>query len=186
MSYLYFRLSGLPTANASLPTPVGWNFSYDYVVNEAVVDSKVGETTSEWKRGLRIAWLDLAAAALFLQVNRRIAVKYVSAFRRPQQDELRRKQKKLQQVVVSATILELIFVGLCGSAALYGTTLQSLEAADALFSSLLVTSSFSNFFVLFLCGPIVHRGSCLLFARISAYLFPTALVIVYLNIGSGS
>lgn len=133
--------------SGSIPKQVGWNCSFDYSVNEATVDSELRNHEAFWDEV--VTWITIVLAALalvdiilVLRASRKIGESYMVAMNLPRRDGLRREHEELRKTVTVATIIAYIFGGFCGSAALYGTTLQTFHAADNFFGLLFLTSLF--------------------------------------------
>lgn len=143
------------------------------MVDEAGVDIEVSKMTFQWHwvtwTGLFLAVLDLVVAALLLREDRWIADDYMFAaqyrvryrknekYRKAFIDRDRRMHDKLRKTLIGAIAAAFIFTGLYASVALYGMTLQSFSAVDALFLTLLLASSFTNFVISFLSCAIIMQ-----------------------------
>lgn len=95
------------------------------------------------------------------RVDRKIADKYMAATSGPRRESVLKKHMKLRKAVIGYSVAGFVFAGLYASAVLYGTTFQSFWAADALFITLMFTSSVTDlclieWFVLLLFTDFYH------------------------------
>lgn len=149
-----------PPTNASNAAQVGWDCSFDYVVNETTVDSFVAKFEADWGPSVRNVTLYLAVIALAVavqlhRVNRRIANAYMAATEPSLRVRFQKEHDNMRKVIIRAAVAALISAGLHGSAALYGSTFQAFGAVDALFIPLLWTSFLASLIVFFVSSMML-------------------------------
>lgn len=147
--------------NASLATRLGLKCSFDYAVKDDTDDSEESYViTFEWHwvmwTNLLLAIFVSAVAVRLHRRGRKVADQYMAATSGQRRGRVMKKHRKLRKVVINATIVCFILVGLYGSAALFGMTLQSFWAVNVVFRVLLMLSCIVNFVLLFMFRLDIH------------------------------